>query len=66
MNVMPYSLTGLHQAERRLTEAEQRRADLELGLMAARVSRRWRQVTRPVRSLLASRPESSGVACETR
>jgi hypothetical protein len=65
INVMPYSLNLMYQAERRPTEAERRQADLELGLMAARVSRRWRRVTRPVRALRASRarPPRMPAAC---
>ena len=66
MNVMPYSLNLMYQAERRPTEAERRRADLELGLMAARVSRRWRRVTRAVRAARAGRPGPSRVACDAR
>jgi hypothetical protein len=63
INMMSYSLNLLYQAERRPTEAERRQADLELGLMAARVSSRWRRVTRPVRALRASRARPSRVAC---
>jgi hypothetical protein len=63
INVRSYSLNLLYQVERRPTEAERRQADLELGLMAARVSSRWRRVTRPVRALRASRARPSRVAC---
>jgi len=55
INVMPYSMNLLYQAERRPTEAERRRADLARGLMAARTARRWRRVTGAVRALRAVR-----------
>jgi hypothetical protein len=63
INVRSYSLNLLYQVERRPTEAERRQADLELGLMAARVSRRWRRVTRPVRALRANQARPSRAAC---
>jgi hypothetical protein len=63
INVRSYSLNLLYQVERRPTEAERRQADLELGLMAARVSRRWRRVTRPARALREGRARPSRVAC---
>jgi hypothetical protein len=43
--------------------AEQRRADDELGMMAARVSRRWQALIRPVR---ARRARASGTAAYAR
>jgi hypothetical protein len=49
--MMPYSAYQLYQAERVKSEAERRRADLELGMMAADVSRLWGQMTRLVRPL---------------
>jgi hypothetical protein len=47
MTMMIYDMTLQHQAERRMSAAEQRRADEQLGRMAARVSRFWRRATRP-------------------
>ncbi len=66
INVMPHSISLLYQAERRPTEAERRRADLDRGLMAARTARRWRRVTGAVRAVRAGRPGSSRVACGAR
>ena len=51
MTMMIYDMTLQHQAERRMSAAEQRRADEQLGRMAARVSRFWRRATRPARKL---------------
>jgi hypothetical protein len=51
MTMMIYDMTLQHQAERRMSAAEQRRADEELGRMAARVSRFWQRATRPARKL---------------
>lgn len=45
--MMIYDMTLQHQAERRMSAAEQQRADEQLGRMAARVSRFWRRATRP-------------------
>ena len=47
--MMIYDMTLQHQAERRMSAAEQRRADEQLGRMAARVSRFWRRAIRPAR-----------------
>ena len=63
MTMMMYDMSRQYHAERIISAAEQRRADLELGLMAARVSSRWRRVTRPVRALRASRARPSRAAC---
>ena len=49
--MMIYDMTLQHQAERRMSAAEQRRADEQLGRMAARVSGFWRRATRPARKL---------------
>ena len=49
--MMIYDMTLEHQAQRRMSAAEQRRADEQLGRMAARVSRFWRRATRPARKL---------------
>ena len=53
--MMIYDMTLQHQAERRMSAAEQRRADEQLGRMAARVSRYWRRATRPARRLSGAR-----------
>ena len=47
--MMIYDMTLQHQAERRMSAAEQRRADEQLGRMAARASRLWQRATRPAR-----------------
>ena len=47
--MMIYDMTLQHQAERRMSPAEQQRADEQLGRMAARVSRFWRRTARPAR-----------------
>ena len=47
--MMFYDMTRQYQAERGMSAAEQRRADEQLGRMAARVSRAWRRATRPAR-----------------
>ena len=45
--MMMYDMSRQHHAERMMSAAEQRRADEQLGRMAARVSRFWRRATRP-------------------
>ena len=57
--MMIYDMTMQHQAERRMSAAEQRRADEQLGRMAARTSKLWRRATRPTRALRGLR--ASGV-----
>jgi hypothetical protein len=47
--MMMYDMTMQHQAERRMSAAEQRLADEQLGRMAARVSRFWQRAIRPAR-----------------
>ena len=42
-----YDMTRQYHAERIMSAAERRRADEELGRMAARVSRFWRRASRP-------------------
>jgi len=49
--MMLYDVSVQYQAERIKTAAEQRRADEQLGMMAAEVSWLWRRVTRPARAL---------------
>jgi hypothetical protein len=49
--MMIYDMTLQHQAGRSMSAAEQRRADEQLGRMAARVSRFWRRAARPARKL---------------
>jgi hypothetical protein len=49
MTVMIYDMTLQHRAGRPMSAAEQRRADEQLGRMAARVSRAWQRATRPAR-----------------
>ena len=45
--MMMYDMSRQYQAERIMSAVERRRADDELGRMAARVSRFWRRATRP-------------------
>ena len=54
--MMIYDMTLQHQAERRMSAAEQQRADEELGRMAARTSELWRRATRPLRLMAGQRP----------
>ena len=49
--MMIYAMSRQYHAERIMSAAEQRRADEQLGRMAARVSGFWRRATRPVRKL---------------
>ncbi|HEX3311539.1 MAG TPA: hypothetical protein VHS32_35280 [Streptosporangiaceae bacterium] len=49
MTMMMYDMSRQYQVERRMSAAEQRRADEQLGRMAARVSRFWRRATSPAR-----------------
>lgn len=49
--MMPYSVNLLYQAERVKTGAERRQADIELGMMAAELSRLGRDINRPLRAL---------------
>jgi len=56
MAMMIYDMTMQHQAERRMSAAEQRRADEQLGRMAARTSELWRWATRPFRLTAGQRP----------
>ena len=51
ITMMFYDMTQQYHAERLQTTAERRRADAEIGMMAAEVSRLWRRVTRPARAL---------------
>jgi hypothetical protein len=59
MAMMIYDMTLQHQAERRMSAAEQRRVDEQLGRMAARTSGLWRRATRSARALRGLR--TSGV-----
>ena len=49
--MMLYDMSRQYHAERIKSAAEQRRADEQLGRMAARVSGFWRRATRPARKL---------------
>ena len=49
MTMMMYDMSRQFHAERIMSAAERRRADEQLGRMAARVSRFWRRGTRPAR-----------------
>ena len=47
LTMMMYDMSRQYHAERIMSAAERRRADEQLGRMAARVSRFWRRATRP-------------------
>ena len=47
--MMMYDMSRQYHAERIMSAAERRRADEELGRMAARASRFWRRAIRPAR-----------------
>ena len=49
--MMMYDMSRQYHAERIMSAAERRRADEQLGRMAARTSRLWRRVIRPARRL---------------
>ena len=49
--MMMYDMSRQYHAERIMSAAEQRRADEQLGRMAARTSQLWRRATRPARAL---------------
>jgi len=51
MTMVFYDMSQQYHAERTRTAAEQRRADRQLGLMAAEASQAWHRVTAPARAL---------------
>jgi hypothetical protein len=51
MAIMMYDMSRQYHAERIMSADERRRADEQLGRMAARTSRLWRRATRPARAL---------------
>ena len=54
--MMMYDMSRQYHAERIMSVAERRRADEELGRMAARTSELWRRATRPFRLVARQRP----------
>ena len=54
--MMTYDMSRQYHAERMMSAAEQRRADEQLGRMAARTSELWRRATRPFRLTARQRP----------
>jgi hypothetical protein len=48
---MFYDMTRQYQAERMRSAAELRRADAELGMMAAEAARLWRRLSSPARAV---------------
>ena len=54
--MMMYDMSRQYQVERRMSAAEQRRSDEQLGRMAARVSELWRRAIRPFRLTAGQRP----------
>jgi hypothetical protein len=55
ITLMVYDMTQQYHAERIKTAAERRRADADLGMMAAEVSRIWQRLTQPARALRRQR-----------
>lgn len=51
MTMMFYNMTQPYQAGRIKSAYEQRRADEQLGMMAAEASQLWQRLTRPARAL---------------
>jgi hypothetical protein len=49
--MMFYDMTRQYQAERMRSAAELRRADAELGMMAAEAARLWRRLSSPARAV---------------
>ena len=49
--MMFYDTTRQYQAERMRSAAELRRADAELGMMAAEAARLWRRLSSPARAV---------------
>jgi hypothetical protein len=66
ITMMLYDMTAQYQAERIKSVAEQRRADDQLGMMAAEMSRFWRRVTRPAQALRGSRDRHGRTALYAR
>jgi hypothetical protein len=51
ITMMFYDMCQQYHVERTKSATERRRADAEIGMMAADISRIWRRVTQPVRAL---------------
>ena len=64
--MMLYDMTAQYQAERIKSAAEQRRADDQLGMMAAKVSSLWQRVTRPAQALRGFRDRHGRTALYAR
>jgi hypothetical protein len=56
MTMMMYDMSRQYHAERIMSAAEQRRADEQLGRMAAQTSGLWRRATRPFRLMAGQLP----------
>jgi hypothetical protein len=56
MTMMMYDMSRQYHAERIISAAERRRADEQLGRMAARTSDVWRRATRPFRLMVGQHP----------
>jgi hypothetical protein len=66
ITMMLYDMTAQYQAERTKNAGEQRRADEQLGMMAAEVSRHWRRLIRPARILRGFRARHGRTALQAR
>ena len=64
ITMMFYDMTAQYQAERVKSAAERRRADEQLGMMAAEVSRLWQRLSRPAQDpAWLPRPGVPGQPC---
>jgi hypothetical protein len=61
MTMMMYDMSRQYHAERIMSAAERRRADEQLGRMAARTSRFWRRATRSPRALRGLRASGATI-----
>jgi hypothetical protein len=62
ITMMLYDMTAQYQAGRIKSASEQRRADDQLGTMAAEVSRLWQRITRPAQALRGFRARRARTA----
>jgi hypothetical protein len=64
--MMFYDMSQQYHAERIRSATEQRRADDELGMTAARIARTWRWLTQPTRPAGRGRAPGGGDALRAR
>ena len=61
--MMFYDMSRQYHAERPRTAAEQRRADMRLGMMAAEISGAWQRAAAPARALRGRFTRRPGRRC---